>query len=79
MNDGLPRVADSTRPHDAFALVVLGGIEKMTWALNRGEAVSAKGLADMQALRRRLDAFSRALDARLVAAGVSDDPQLIED
>ena len=72
MTEGLPRVADASRPHDAFALVVLGGVEKMTWALQRGEPFSAKALADMQALQRRLGAFSRALDARTA-------PDLIEE
>ena len=75
MSDGLPRTADATRPQDAFGLMVLGGVEKMTWALNSGHPFSAKALADMQALRRRLEAFARALDAREAAAM----PDLIED
>ena len=82
MTEGLPPVADSRRPHDAFTLMVIGGVEKMTWALHRGDAFTAKGLDEMQMLRRRLDAFGRALDARCRAAGFpddADDPDLIED
>jgi hypothetical protein len=62
---GLRRAKDETRPQDAFALVVLGGVERMTSALRRGDPFSEKALSDMLALERRLTAFSAALQARL--------------
>jgi len=62
---GLPRAKDETRPRDAFALLYLDGIERLTTALRRGDAFSAQALADMQALDRRWHAFSAALRDRL--------------
>lgn len=62
---GLPRMKDTTRPHDAFSLVLIGGIERLTTSLRRGDPFSEKGLQEMLALQRRLSAFSDALDARL--------------
>lgn len=67
MPDGLPRVPDSTRPREAFALLVLEPVERLTTALRRGDAFSAQALADMEALRNRLKAFDAALDARISA------------
>lgn len=61
---GLPRVADQSRPRDAWALVVCGGIERLTEALRRGDAFDEQSLHDMRALRSRLGAFSDALTAR---------------
>lgn len=62
---GLPRAKDETRPQDAFAVMVLGGIERLTFSLRRGEPFSEKALQDMLALDRRLGAFSDALHARI--------------
>lgn len=62
---GLPRAKDVTRAHDAFTLVLIGGVERMTTALRRGDPFSEKGLQEMLQLQRRLGAFSDALDARL--------------
>ena len=70
---GLPRMADTSRPRDCWAVMVLGGVERLTDSLRRGDAYNEGSLADMQALRRRLDAFGDALDARLQAAVVEDD------
>lgn len=61
---GLPRMQDSTRPRDAWALVVCGGIERMTEALRRGEPFDEQSLHDMRALRNRLAAFDAALAMR---------------
>jgi len=62
---GLPRAKDETRAQDAFGLMVLGGIERLTFSLRRGDPFSEKALNDMMALDRRLGAFSDALAARL--------------
>lgn len=69
---GLPRAADTTRPRTAYGLMVLEGIERLTTALRRGDPFSADGLDDMVQLRRRLDAFGRALDDRLHLQGMTD-------
>ena len=61
---GLPRATDTTRPRDAWALMVCGGVERMTEALRRGDPFSGKALEDMQRLQARLEAFSDALNAR---------------
>lgn len=62
---GLPRAKDETRPQDAFSVVMLGGIERLTTSLRRGDPFSEKALQDMLALDRRLSAFSTALHSRL--------------
>lgn len=62
---GLPRAKDETRPQDAFSLMILFGIERMTTSLRRGDPFSEKALNDMLALDRRLSAFSQALHDRL--------------
>lgn len=62
---GLPRAKDETRPQDAFAIMVLGGIERLTTSLRRGDPFSEKALNEMLALDRRLSAFSQALHDRL--------------
>lgn len=62
---GLPRAKDETRPQDTFDLMVLGGIERLTTALRRGDPFSEKALNEMIALDRRLSAFSAALHNRL--------------
>lgn len=62
---GLPRAKDETRPREAFAIMVLSPVEHMTNALRRGDAFSEQALHDMLALKRRLEAFSDALEARM--------------
>ena len=62
---GLPRMKDETRPQDAFAIMVLGSVERLTHCLRRGDAFTERALQDMLALDRRLKAFSDALHARL--------------
>lgn len=62
---GLPRMKDCTRPHDAFTIVMIGGIERLTTALRRGDPFSEKGLQEMLKLDQRLSAFSAALHDRL--------------
>ena len=62
---GLPREKDTTKGQDAFSLVLLGGVERMTHSLRRGNPFTEKALNDMLALDRRLNAFSDALHSRL--------------
>lgn len=61
---GLPRVADASRPRDAWTVMVLGGVERLTDSLRRGDAFDEQSLHDMRALRNRLKAFSDALNLR---------------
>lgn len=60
----LPRVKDTTRPRDCWAVMVCGGVERLTEALRRGDAFDAQSVADMDDLCRRLEAFRMALDMR---------------
>lgn len=62
---GLPRAKDATRPQEAWNVFVLGGVEKLTHSLRRGDPYSERALQDMIALQNRLSAFSDALDARM--------------
>lgn len=62
---GLPRANDTTKAQDAFGLVIIGGVERLTTALRRGDPFTEKGLQEMLTLDRRLQAFSDALAARL--------------
>lgn len=61
---GLPRMKDTTRPRDAWMIVVCGGVERLTEALRRGDAFDEQSLNDMRALRQRLSAFDAALTMR---------------
>jgi hypothetical protein len=61
---GLPKIHRDYRPRDAFQLMVLEPIERMTDALRRGDAFTAQSLEDMMALDRRLQAFRTALHER---------------
>lgn len=63
----LPRVKDVTRPRDCWAVMVCGGVERLTEALRRGDAFDAQSVADMDELCRRLEAFRVALEMRKAA------------
>ncbi len=76
MSKGLPRAQDNDRPQDAWSIMVLGGIERLTHSLRRGDAYTMKALNDMLTLQRRLQAFSDALTMRLEQAR---EPEVIED
>ena len=67
---GLSRIQTTTRRRPVWDAVLLGGIERLTERLMRGDEFSDDDLKDMQALRRRLQAFSQALDARERAEGI---------
>ena len=69
---GLPRAKDNTRPRDVFKVMILGGVEKLTESLRRGDPYDHQSLVEMQHLQQRLEAFSDALDARV---GVLEDDQ----
>ncbi len=68
---GLPRIADRSRPRDVWAVMVLGGVERLTESLRRGDPYDEQSLADMRALRMRLTAFEAALTAREREAGLT--------
>jgi hypothetical protein len=61
---GLPRMKETVRPRDAWALLVCGGVERLTEALRRGDPFDEQSLCDMRDLRNRLNAFDNALAAR---------------
>lgn len=61
---GLPRAKDVSRPRDVFALMVLGGVERTTEALRRGDAFSEQSLIEMRQLCSRYQALSEALKYR---------------
>lgn len=63
--NGLPEITKPSRPQSAFYLLFIAGLERVTKALMDGKAFDQRALDDMQLLRRRCDAFSRALDARM--------------
>lgn len=65
MTRALPRHNDASRPRDCWAVMVLGGVERMTEALRRGDPFDAQSVADMEQLARRLGAFKDALEMRL--------------
>ena len=67
---GLPKAPSTARRRPVWEAMVLGGIERMTENLMRGDEVPDADLQDMHALRQRLRAFDAALLARERAAGV---------
>ena len=72
---GLPRIQTTYRRKPVWETVLLGGIERLTERLMSGAEFTEEDLTDMQALRRRLQAFSNALDARERAAGVVEETE----
>ncbi len=67
---GLPRIQGTVRRRHVWESVILGGLERLTERLMGGAEMSEDDLADMRALRARLRAFDRALEARERAAGI---------
>jgi hypothetical protein len=70
---GLPRVTSTTRRRPVWDAMILGGIERLTESLMRGDEFSEDDLSAMRDLRRRLAGFDTALAARERAAGMTDD------
>jgi len=67
---GLRAIQTTTRRRPIWDAMVLGGIERLTRQLMDGVEFSEEDLKDMQELRRRLQAFDRALAAREKAEGI---------
>jgi len=67
---GLRAIQTTTRRRPIWDAMVLGGVERLTRQLMEGVEFSEEDLEDMQALRRRLQAFDRALTAREKAEGI---------
>ena len=64
----LPKAPSSVRPQLIWEAMVIGGLERLTHKLRHGDEFSERDLIDMQALDRRLQAFSDALAARVEQA-----------
>ena len=61
----LPRHKDQTRPRDAFRLILIEGLERMTTALRRGDPLDARSVEEIEQVCRRADALQEALHGRL--------------
>lgn len=70
---GLPRVQTTIRRRMIWEVMILGGVERLTEKLMRGDEIPEADLVDMHALRQRLRAFDTALAAREKAAGLVTD------
>jgi len=68
---GLPEITSTTRRRPVWDAFVIGGLERLTESLMRGNEVPEADLDDMRKLRSRCEAFSAALSARERAAGVA--------
>ena len=66
----LPASKPMNRSRPVWGFVLLGGIERLTEWLMRGDAINDDDLQDLVALRQRLRAFDAALTARERAAGI---------
>ena len=67
---GLPEITSTTRRRPVWDAFVIGGLERLTESLMRGNEVPEADLDDLRKLRARCNAFSAALDNRERAAGV---------
>lgn len=63
--DGLPRMKQMSAGRKPESYFLFGGIERLTYDLMRGEAVSAATVRDAQALILRVDALKDALTQRI--------------
>ena len=62
---GLPRMKQMTAGRKPESYFLFGGIERLTYDLMRGEAVSDATVRDAQALILRVDALRDALSQRI--------------
>jgi hypothetical protein len=67
---GLSQIGSTIRRRPVWDSLILGGIERLTERLMSGVDFSEDDLSDMRALRQRLRAFDRALEAREKAEGI---------
>jgi hypothetical protein len=70
---GLPRVPSTLRRRLVWEHMLLGGLERLTDALRRGDEFLETDLHDMRALDMRLHAFSDALAARVAMMKPEDE------
>jgi len=70
---GLPRVPSTLRRRLVWEVMLVGGLERLTDSLRRGDEFSEADLADMNALAMRLDAFRLALEARKQQAAAQEE------
>lgn len=62
---GLPRLKQMTAGKKPESYFLFGGIERLTYDLIRGEAVSPDTVRDAEALIQRVDALRDALNTRI--------------
>jgi hypothetical protein len=74
---GLPKAPSTVRRRLVWETMIIGGLERLTDSLRRGDEFSDADLRDMQALDMRLHAFSAALAQRIEQARAQG--ELIED
>jgi hypothetical protein len=65
---GLPKAPSTVRRRLVWEHIFLGGVERLTDSLRRGDEFSDADLRDMQALDMRFHAFSAALAQRVEQA-----------
>ena len=65
--DGLPRMKQMSAGRKPESYFLFGGIERLTYDILRGEAVSAATVRDAQAIIQRVHALEDALNNRISA------------
>jgi hypothetical protein len=65
---GLPKAPSTVRRRLVWETMIIGGLERLTDSLRRGDEFSDADLHDMRALDMRLHAFSAALAQRIEQA-----------
>ena len=63
--DGLPRMKQLSAGRKPESYFLFGGIERLTYDLMRGEAVSAATVTDAKAIIQRVHALEDALNNRI--------------
>lgn len=61
----LSRVPSTVSPRPVWSAFVLGGIERLTDGLRRGDEFTEADVRDLQAVVMRLDALKAALEMRI--------------
>ena len=74
---GLPAVNTKSRAPEGSDYFLTGGIERMTYDLHVGRAVSASAWCEAEKLVQRVDALKRAMDMRtaMQCPLIEDEPQ----